>query len=168
VALEWALVAVLPLGVLYASLRDLVSYEIPNWLSLAIAAAMIPAMLGAGIGWATVGLNLAAGVCTLGVGIFLFARGYMGGGDVKLMAATVLWMGWPLLAEFVVLVALFGGALALVVLGFRRLPLPSSWAGHPWLQRLYGAESGIPYGVAIGAATLCLLPYLDVVRILRP
>lgn len=165
-SLALATVAVVPLGVLYALLRDLASYEIPNWISIAIAVAALPAMLGGGVGWQVIGLHFAAGFFVLVVGFLLFTQGFMGGGDVKLMAAAVVWMGWPLLVQFILLVALFGGGLALLVLGFRKLRLPPSLANHPWLRRLYGAESGIPYAVAIGAATLWLFPSLDVVKAL--
>lgn len=88
----------------------------------------------------------------LAVGFVLFTTGRVGGGDAKLLAATSLWAGPGLLAEFVLLTALAGGGLALV------LYIRHRWARSPSLAALSATEASpdfaqqpMPYGVAIFA-----------------
>ena len=53
-----------------------------------------------------------------------FACGWIGGGDAKLAAATVLWLGFAHLADYLIYASLLGGALTLLLIQFRALPLP--------------------------------------------
>ncbi|HXC90360.1 MAG TPA: prepilin peptidase [Stellaceae bacterium] len=103
---------------------------------------------------------LAGAALALAGGAVLFARGMIGGGDVKLFAAAALWTGAGALPAFLVATALIGGALALVFLsplGPRLValrhagPAPAGSGG--------GVPAGsiqIPYGAAIAAAALIL------------
>ena len=52
--------------------------------------------------------------------------GWIGGGDAKLAAATALWFGFDFLLDYLVYASLFGGVLTLVLIQFRRLPLPGA------------------------------------------
>ena len=136
----------------YAAYSDLTSYQIPNWISLAIIADfVVAAAIGvqepAAIAW-----HLGAGLAMLVAGVGLFAAGLLGGGDAKLLAASAVWFGWAGLFKFVVYVAILGGVLALVVIALRRAGLPESWSGQPWIRRLRSPDQGIPYGVAIAAS----------------
>ena len=82
----------------------------------------------------------------LAVGTFAFGRGWMGGGDIKLLAASALWFdlsaGWKLLVS----IALVGGIEALVIIVLRRLPWPDGLRTRALLLRRSGP---IPYGIAI-------------------
>src|SRR4029077_3934055 len=49
-------------------------------------------------------------------GAILFARGYLGGGDVKLLSAATLWAGPAGTPELLLLTGVLGGALALFLL----------------------------------------------------
>jgi prepilin peptidase CpaA len=73
------------------------------------------------------------------------------------MAAVSLWLGWPGLVGYCLVVAVAGGVLAAAVLVFRRLTLPAVWAARPWLARLHRADEGLPYGVALGVGGLVFL-----------
>jgi prepilin peptidase CpaA len=53
---------------------------------------------------------------------------------------------------------LFGGALTLAILQFRKLPLPSVLARQPWILRLHETGGGVPYGIALAAAALVIYP----------
>ncbi len=67
---------------------------------------------------------LASVGCALAVfigGAILFARGYLGGGDVKLLTAATLWAGPAGTPELLLLTAVLGGALALFFL------MPADW-----------------------------------------
>lgn len=88
------------------------------------------------------------------VGAILFARGYCGGGDVKLFAAASLWAGVYGMPPLLFLTSVFGGGLALFLL----TPLGAQLSA---LRRPAGesatavdAKPSIPYGLAIAAAAL--------------
>ena len=94
------------------------------------------------------------GALVLGVGILLFSRGWMGGGDAKLSAAAASWFTLAELPWFALAVVLIGGALTLVLLPLRRALArpgeePGGWAG---LRR----GRSIPYGVAIAAGAILI------------
>ncbi len=53
---------------------------------------------------------------------------------------------------------MLGGGLTLALLYMRMHPLPSGLVGQGWLVHLHDRQTGIPYGIALGAAALLLLP----------
>ena len=143
---------------------DVRSLKIPNWASIAIAATFLPAALLGGIGLATIVLHYGIGAALLAAGMFLFIQGIVGGGDVKLLAAIAVWIGWDDLGLYLFLVALIGGALALVVMVTRRISWkPSLLDSVPWLGRGPATTQVVPYGVAIGLAAILLFSRLAVV-----
>ena len=141
------LTAFLLLLLALAAIEDLWRLEINDWLSGAVAAC---AFLAVAIDGPAGGIwqNLLLFAAVLGVGTLLFARGWMGGGDVKLLAACSLWFdldqGWKML----VAVAMAGGLETLLVMLLRALPWSQSWRDR---LKVLCREEGIPYGVAIGA-----------------
>ena len=145
---------------LIAGLWDLATFQIPNWLCLAVLGSFLLFAAVAPLALSEVMFRLGVGFGFLVVGMILFARGYLGGGDVKLLAASIVWFGWPTLLLYLVAVTLFGGALAVCLLIFRRLPLPPAWSGRAWLKRLHGRDEGVPYGIAIGLAGLVMVRHL--------
>ncbi|GLK79559.1 MULTISPECIES: A24 family peptidase [Methylopila] len=156
--LETVVVIVLPALVVVAAVSDLLTMTIPNRLVLALVAAFAATAPFAGLGLQDLGLHLAAAAAVLAVGIALFIPGWIGGGDAKLAAALALWLGFAPLLEWLVLFALFGGALTLGVMIYRKYPLPAQFVRIGWLAKLHHPASGVPYGVAIAAGTLLLLP----------
>ena len=149
-----------PLALLYAGMRDLMSYEIPNWVSLAMIAAYLVGAFAGSFELADIGWHLAAGAAVLVVGFCLFTAKVFGGGDAKLLAACAVWIGWVGLLQFFMFVALIGGVFALALIVFRRLTLPESWTDKAWIQRLHDRNGGIPYGVAIGLGGILMMPEL--------
>ena len=155
---------VLLAALVYAALSDLTSYEIPNWLSVVIVADFVAAALAGTIALADIGWHLSAGLAVLAVGVVVFARGIMGGGDAKLLASCAVWSGWSGLPRLFLAVAIAGGLFALLILGLRRLKLPAAWTERAWIRRLHSPERGIPYGVAIaigGVLVFSDLPLAD-------
>jgi prepilin peptidase CpaA len=143
-------------SLLGAAAFDLGWRRIPDVLSAGIVAAFAVAALSQVIGAGALTWHVAAGVLVFAGGAALFFAGVIGGGDVKLMAAAALWIGWQDLPRFLVLVALLGGVLGVIVLAARRI-LRNGTA--PWLRRAIDNEEGLPYAVAIaGAALLVGLP----------
>ena len=95
--------------------------------------------------------NLALLVAALAIGTPLFGRGILGGGDVKLLAATFAWFNLSAAPYLLLAVALSGGVLALVIIALRSLNWPERMRQRAiLLQR----RAGIPYGIAIAAGAL--------------
>jgi prepilin peptidase CpaA len=156
---------VLPALLAAAAGWDLASYTIPNFLPLAIIVAFIAFVISASLGPAGFGMHALACFAALVPGFALFAGGVIGGGDAKLFAAVALWLGFDDLLDYALVTSLLGSGLALVVWSIRRFPMPAGLSGHSWLQRLHDHKSGIPYGVALAAGALVVLPHAEVFRL---
>ena len=149
---------VLPLMAVIAAVKDLTTMTIPNWITLVLIAAFVPAALIAGLGWADIGWHLLAGVVALLAGMGMFALRWLGGGDAKIMAALILWLGPAAVLPFLLWTAIAGGALALILLTARsRLPALAG-IGPAWVGRLMEPKGDIPYGVAICLGALKAWP----------
>jgi prepilin peptidase CpaA len=156
--LEYPLLLVFPAAMAFAGAMDLLTMTIPNRVSLALVAAFAAAAPLTGMPWPQFFGHLLAGFAVLVLGIFMFARGWIGGGDAKLVAAAVLWLGFENLVHYVFLVSLLGGVLASAILAYRRLAPPLRFASQDWAMRLHDRKMGIPYGVALAAAALWIYP----------
>jgi len=142
----------------FAASSDLLTMTISNRLSLALTASFFLLTVITGMGLTAIGMHLAAAVLVLVVCFGFFSMGWIGGGDAKLAAATALWFGFDYLLDYLIYAALFGGVLTVLLLQFRRLPLPELLARHAWILRLHNAASGVPYGIALAAAALTVYP----------
>ncbi|MGD9803853.1 MAG: prepilin peptidase [Hyphomicrobiaceae bacterium] len=142
----------------FAGAMDLFTMTIPNRISIGLTAAFLVAALMVPLGWGEIANHLGAGLLMLGVGIALFAGGFLGGGDAKLMAAAAVWFGFDRLLEYVVLVSISGGALVFLIVFYRSVEPPLWIRGQPWAMRLHEKASGVPYGIALAAGGLWLYP----------
>lgn len=156
--LHSALLLLFPAGVIAAAITDATRYIIPNRLCAALALAFAPAALAAGLPLQTFALCGGVGVAALAVGIGLFALRLMGGGDAKLTAACLLWLGLPALVPFLLWTAIAGGVLAVGLLFARKLPMLATAAGPSWMGRLLQPGGDVPYGVAIAVGALVAFP----------
>jgi prepilin peptidase CpaA len=141
--------------VIVAALKDLSSFIIPNWISAALALGFVPAALIVHAPLGDIGISFAvgAGVFVLAAGMFAF--GWIGGGDAKLMTAAALWVGLKGLAPFALYTGLAGGALALALVALRSAWIrPFTEAGPAWARRLATPGEAAPYGVAIAFGAL--------------
>jgi prepilin peptidase CpaA len=162
---EILVIVALPLLLAIAAGWDLASFTIPNFLSLALLAAFAMFAVAAGLTFTAIGWHLLAGLLGLSIGFTLFALGYIGGGDAKLFAAVVLWLGFKDLMPYALLASLFGGVLTLGIVLLRRCPLPDVLARQGWIVKLHDARSGVPYGVALAAGAFILLPSTEIFRL---
>jgi prepilin peptidase CpaA len=155
------LLAAASLILLIAAAHDIAFRTIPNWMSallVAIAAivrisdgSLIPGLTGCLI------ILLCTGFC--------WRRGWLGGGDVKLLAACGLLVPPNLAVVMVLDVAVAGGALALLYLALGRvLAEPDASQPSGLLRRIWTSErtricaSGpLPYGSAIAVGTIIVL-----------
>ena len=148
-----------------AALKDLTSYTIPNGISLGLAGAFFALAAASGLPLSGVGLHLLVGAAALMGGMALFALGWIGGGDAKLVAACCLWLGWPASQSFLLDTILVGGVFAVLLLTLRaplvraHMPVAGGWFG-----RLSAPGEPAPYGVAIAIGALLAFPAADLIR----
>jgi prepilin peptidase CpaA len=162
-----------------AALHDVRERRIPNCLT-AGTVALYPVYLLVtphAVAWiGAVGLALLVGV----IGLALFARELIGGGDVKMITAVTLWAGLDHFAVFALVTTLTGGILALAAVWYQRWsPLiqahlaglglataggrsdravpagAEASAGEPALPT--PAPVTLPYGVAIAAGGMAVV-----------
>jgi len=96
-----------------AVLTDLRSRRIPNVLTAALALAAL--VLHATQGLVPFALACATLIGVLLIGFVAFSFGWLGGGDVKLLAAGAAALGLPDAVPFMIYTAIGGGLLALAV-----------------------------------------------------
>jgi prepilin peptidase CpaA len=157
---ELALLIIFPALMAYAAASDLFTMTIPNEVSLALVVAFPVVALAAGLPWDIALWHVAAGVTVLAACFAMFAFGWIGGGDAKLASVIALWLGFnQTVVEFLVIAAIAGGALTLVILSLRALPLPAFADRWEWLGRLHSRTGGVPYGIALAAAALAVYPH---------
>jgi prepilin peptidase CpaA len=166
-ALQACLVSVLPILAILAALKDLTSYTIPNWISLALAGAFALVAVAAGLPLPTVGVHVAVGFIALLAGVGLFAIGWIGGGDAKLLSACCLWFGWPGSRDFLLDTALAGGGFALFLMVTRHQVVRSFLPLTGWACRLTTPGEPAPYGVAIALGALIAFPSSEWLRYLH-
>ncbi|HSZ73320.1 MAG TPA: prepilin peptidase [Rhizomicrobium sp.] len=144
---------------------DLASFTIPNFIQAGLILSFIAFALVSGFTLPVAAGHLLAGFVGLAAGFTLFALGYIGGGDAKLFACVSLWLGFHDLPLYALAAAVLGGALTIAIIGVRRFPLPANLAKAPWIARLHDAKSGIPYGVALAAGLIAILPQTEIFRL---
>ena len=142
----------------FAASSDLFTMTISNRLSLALAGGFVLLTVMTGMSLADAGMHLAAAGVVLVFAFGFFSQGWIGGGDAKLAAATTLWLGFGHLLDYMLYASIFGGVLTLVLIQFRKLPLPAVLARQKWIMRLHEAGGGVPYGIALAAAALMVYP----------
>lgn len=89
------------------------------------------------------------------VGLIGFTRGYIGGGDVKLLTAIAAWTGFEALPDLLVGTAVAGGILALAFIVARAI---APGAGG---LRLLTKAAPLPYAVAIAVGTFWAWPGIN-------
>jgi prepilin peptidase CpaA len=155
---ETAILGLFPAAMIFAAASDLVTMTISNRLSIALFLAFFAVAALIGMPLPDMGRHLAASAIVLVFAFGFFARGWVGGGDAKLAAATALWLGFSHLMDYLLVASIIGGALTLLILQARKWPLPQFMARQPWIARLHAVETGIPYGIALAAAGLIVYP----------
>lgn len=132
---------------LTAAACDGARYLIPNWVCLALAGLFPVYAVVGDIPW--VG-NLATGVSLFAVSAGLFALGWIGGGDAKLLGAAGLWVAPVDLPLFMNVMVAAGALLATALLVRRRLARAGASGSAAF-------DGRVPYGIAIAAGGLAVL-----------
>jgi len=163
--MNWIASAVLALQILllvHVAATDIATRLIHNEICLTLA---LLGILSQVAGPPHLAESLTAATVLFLLLLALYARGWMGGGDVKLL--TALAVGLPLagLMKLLTVTALAGAVLALAHLMMRSLPQPrTAPAGSSLLRRVYAVErwrhvrrAALPYGAAIACGGIWAL-----------
>ena len=150
----------------FAAASDLLTMTISNRVQIVLAAGFLVLALAGGMPPMEILSHAGAGAIVLMCSFGFFMRGWIGGGDAKLAAATALWLGFDHLLPYLFYASLLGGALTLLLLQFRLLPLPAMLAAQPWVERLHRKNGDIPYGIALAAAALLVYPDTPWVKVI--
>ena len=160
-ALDLAFMAAFTFLVVFAVVTDVTRLIIPNWISISLVA-LFAAFIVIGGRPLPFGTHALVAAAVLVLGFAAFAAGWMGGGDVKLMAALALWAGPDAVAPFLFYMSLIGLALALAVrAAMNYLRWFENAEGVIELSRLFPrwVRRGLtPYGFAIGVGALMTIP----------
>jgi prepilin peptidase CpaA len=147
----------------FAAARDVATRLIPDGISIGIAAIGLGSRMFEG--WAEAATSLGVALGLFFFLMLLSMRGFIGGGDVKLMGAMAAGLAPGQTWTFVVATVLAGGVLGVAyLLGRRIVPEPSLVPGGPMLRRVLAVEARrvrrrgpLPYAVAIAAGGVFLL-----------
>jgi prepilin peptidase CpaA len=150
-----------PAMMAFAASSDLFSMTISNRVTLVLIGGFFALAAFSGMAPTDVLAHVEAALAVLTVTFLFFARGWIGGGDAKLAAATALWLGFDHLMAYLLYASIFGGILTLAMIRFRLMPLPQALAEQEWVKRLHKLDGGVPYGIALAAAALLIYPETD-------
>jgi prepilin peptidase CpaA len=133
------LIAILFLALAGAAIEDTIRFRISNRICGAVLVAALVAMGIHGFS-PTLWQNAVVCIAVLALGTAAFAAGWLGGGDVKFLAAVGLWLNLRAAVGLIAAVFIAGGLLALVYVTARMVQRGGS---------LRGGNRRIPYGIAI-------------------
>jgi prepilin peptidase CpaA len=150
-----------PAMMAFAACSDFFTMTIANRVSLVLVAGFVALAMLSGMSSAAMLTHVGVAAAVLAGGFVCFTRGWIGGGDAKLAAASVLWLGPGHVPDYLVYASLLGGALTMLVIQFRAMPMPQLLSGREWAERLHRADSGVPYGIALAVAALLVYPHTE-------
>lgn len=137
-----------------AGIQDMYQLRISNLFPVAIVLLFPAYAVAQGLD-ASIWQNGAVFLAVLALGVLAFGAHWLGGGDVKLLAATALWFDITGAAWLIGAIAILGAAIALLFIFFRRLvPEPILLrSGMVSLKR----RGPIPYGLAISGGAIAAI-----------
>ncbi|MBL4878023.1 MAG: prepilin peptidase [Hyphomonas sp.] len=133
----------------FAALHDVNRLTIPNWLNLTLALLFVPAAAVSGVPMEIIGGHLVTALCAFMIAFGLFAFNIVGGGDAKMIPAVMLWVGPNASVQFLFVMALAGGACAILIILVRKTMPEEVVPGA--IRAPFKVDAGVPYGVAIAA-----------------
>ena len=151
----------------FAALHDIATRTVPNGASMLLALVG----LGARIMDGTFVIGLAVAATVFAIAAFLWRRGWMGGGDVKLLGASAFLVPPSRILTFIVATSLAGSLCAALYLVAGRIARATRKAALPAIPRQTGFFSRalraelwrmrrggpLPYACAIAAGFLFIL-----------
>ena len=152
--LHFLCLVMLPTLLMVAAIWDVLTFKIPNWLTLLIAALFFPMALATGLPLDGFVWHVAGGILLFAVGFIMFQFNLLGGGDAKMLAAGGLWFGMTNIYGFIILAALAGFLQVsfMVAMSFIMLSLDiadiSDKSKRLW-GKLVSMTPNVPFGFAI-------------------
>ena len=144
-ALTWTLLGLLAALLVAAAVCDLRKREIPHTIVIAVALLAIPFWFASGLPlWPDVAAQIGVSAIIFAIFAGMFAFGWIGGGDVKLLTALALWLPWQAVVTLLIIMSLAGVVVTFGTVIWSRMRDPN-------------ATPEIPYGVAISFAGLWLI-----------
>lgn len=138
------LVALLIIFLAVAAVEDVVRLRISNLTCVGVFVSAIVAMALHGLEM-SLWQNLVVFAVIVAIGTAAFGAGWLGGGDVKLLAAIGLWLDFRTAIAVVTAIAIAGGAIAMAYIVARMLRKSARAADR---------SANVPYGIAIVAGAL--------------
>jgi prepilin peptidase CpaA len=134
---------------IYGAIKDLRHYSISNAFVLVLGGLFILHAVLSGR-WVTLHENVAFALLMFAVLLVCYARGWMGGGDVKLLTVALLWVGIRCALPFSLLLLLFAS--------LHTIAIKLKWVEGRWVDgRLKIAFAPSICGALIGTFVLgCL------------
>jgi prepilin peptidase CpaA len=135
-----------------ASVFDIRSRRIPNAIPLSLVSAAL--IFKAIHGPVEFGISIAAVIVLLLLGTVLFSLRFLGGGDIKLLAAGCAFLPFAEMPQFLLYTAVGGGVLALATAAMNKT-LKRSFRGA--LTIMHGMS--VDVGATVAPTTQTSLPY---------
>jgi prepilin peptidase CpaA len=156
-----SLIAAGCLTLMFAALHDVAARTVPNWSSLALLGIGFVLRMIEG-NWAA---SLSVGAVVFIVSVVCWLRGWLGGGDVKLLTAASVVVPPLMSVNLLLAVSLAGGALAVVYLLLSLVVnVPRRDRPQGKMRRILRAEryrisrkGPLPYASAIAAGAIFVL-----------
>ena len=130
-----------PLVLIRAAIGDLTTMKIPNRLVMVLLLGYGALAPLSGHSLLHIGQSAAAAVAVFAIAMIVYACGWMGAGDVKLLAVSALWLGIAHVPALLLYTSVFGCLLTAGLLLVRAMPLPDSWHRHAWPVRWTAGRS---------------------------
>jgi prepilin peptidase CpaA len=163
--LDVARITLFPALIAFAAASDLLTMTISNKISMLLILGFVVLAGFSGMATQDLLMHFGAGAVVLVAAFCCFAMRWVGGGDAKLAAAIALWFGFGHLVDYLIYASIAGGALTLLILQFRKWPLPAVVGGQDWVQRLHETDGGIPYGIALAIGALMIYPETEWMKV---
>jgi prepilin peptidase CpaA len=160
--MQFALTAILflfCLGVIYGAICDLTTFTIPNRVSYGLVVLFVPYAL---IGWSHMPVvqHILLGVVVLAICMVFWKLRWVGGGDVKFLAAISLWMGPDGLLPFMLLLTGISAVFIFILRLARErndLVQASNWPAVVKHVVQKAEKNVIPYGFPAALAALVVM-----------
>lgn len=134
-----------------AAVQDILTRRISNYLVLAIILLGVVAVAVIGPSSA-LWQNGVLFILALGIGLPIYSAGILGGGDIKLLAAIILWSDLHGAPRLIAAVFMMGGLVAVAML-IRLLASRTPAEGRGAQRR------SVPYAVAVAGGALAIIWY---------
>jgi prepilin peptidase CpaA len=151
-----ALFTIFPFLVLYAAFTDTFTMKITNRTTLLLTGGFFLMALFISMPLPEIGMHIVGALLVLSIGMVFNACGWVGGGDVKLIAAIALWLGWDMLYDYTMMSAVFGGVVTFGIIFLRMSVYNIPQLLTSPISKIIDKDSGVPYGIALSGAGLLL------------